>query len=282
MPGSFNHMSDQYYGWWSRPGGGIYLLKRFKTEEPVLECLTGAFHEPGSFLRPALSYDAKKVLFAWCRHYPHLAAETNKLDKANVPEDAFYHLFEMNIDGTGVRQLTHGKYDDFDGRYLPDGRIVFLSTRRGQFIQAGRESAARRSRKPTCRIATSAAAAARSGRWPFTRLHTMERDGTGLCAISPFEMFEWEPSVANDGSILYSRWDYIDRDNMPYMSLWTIRPDGTGTRLVYKNFTRIPHCVFEPRSIPDSDKIIFTASGHHSQTMGSLVRLDPARRHRRR
>ena len=141
VPGSFNHMSDQYYGWWSRPGGGIYLLKRFKTEEPVLECLTGAFHEPGSFLRPALSYDAKKVLFAWCKHYPHLAAETNKLDKANVPEDAFYHLFEMNIDGTGVRQLTRGKYDDFDGRYLPDGRIVFLSTRRGQFIQAGRESA---------------------------------------------------------------------------------------------------------------------------------------------
>jgi hypothetical protein len=60
------------------------------------------------------------------------------------------------------------------------------------------------------------------------------------------------------------------------MSLWNTRPDGTGTRLVYKNLTRIPHCVFEPRSIPNSDKIIFTASGHHSQTMGSLVRLDPA------
>jgi hypothetical protein len=82
VPGSFNHMSDQYYGWWSRPGGGIYLLKRFKTDEPVLECLTGAFREPGSFLRPALSYDAKKVLFAWCKHYPQLAAETNK--KRNV------------------------------------------------------------------------------------------------------------------------------------------------------------------------------------------------------
>ena len=275
VPGSFNHMSDQYYGWWSRPGGGIYLLKRFKTEQPALECLTGAFHEPGSFLRPALSYDAKKVLFAWCKHYPQLAAETNKLNKANVPEDAFYHLFEMNIDGSGVRQLTHGKYDDFDGRYLPDGHIVFMSTRRGQFIQAGRESASKtlaQADLPDCYV--------RCGGGPerpvaVYTLHVMERDGTGLCAISPFEMFEWEPSVANDGSILYARWDYIDRDNMPYMSLWTTRPDGTGTRMVYKNFTRIPHCVFEPRSIPNSDKIIFTASGHHSQTMGSLVRLDP-------
>ena len=105
VPGSFNHMSDQYYGWWSRPGGGIYLLKNFKSEEPTLVSLTDTFREPGSFLRPALSYDARKVLFAWCRYYPHLAAETNKLDKANVPEDAFYHLFEMNIDGTAVRQI---------------------------------------------------------------------------------------------------------------------------------------------------------------------------------
>jgi mono/diheme cytochrome c family protein len=276
VPGSFNHMSDQYYGWWSRPGGGIYLLKGFKTEEPALECLTSTFHDPGSFLRPALSYDAKKVLFAWCKHYPHLAAEANKLDKANVPEDAFYHLFEMDIDGTGIRQLTHGKYDDFDGRYLPDGRVVFLSTRRGQFIRVGRESASQtlaQAALPDCYV--------RCGGGPerpvaVYTLHVMECDGTGLCAISPFEMFEWEPSVANDGSILYARWDYIDRDNMPFMSLWTTRPDGTGTRLIYKNFTRIPHCVFEPRSIPNSDKIIFTASGHHSQTMGSLVRLDPS------
>jgi mono/diheme cytochrome c family protein len=276
VPGSFNHMSDQYYGWWSRPGGGIYLLKRFKTEEPVLECLTESFHEAGSFLRPALSYDATKVMFAWCKHYPHLAAEPNKLNKANVPEDAFYHLFEMNIDGSGVRQLTHGKYDDFDGRYLPDGRVVFLSTRRGQFIQAGRESASQ-----TLSLADLPDCYVRCGGGPerpvaVYTLHVMERDGSGLCAISPFEMFEWEPSVANDGSILYARWDYIDRDNMPFMSLWTTRPDGTGTRLVYKNFTRKPHCVFEPHSIPNSDKIIFTASGHHSQTMGSLVRLDPS------
>ncbi len=133
-PGSFTHMSDQYYGWWSRPGGGLYLLKDFKTAAPHLCCLTQQF-PPGSFLRPDLSYDGKRVLFAYCRFYPELRSEPNKLDKGNVPEDAFYHLFEMNLDGTDARQLTHGKYDHFDGRYLPSGEIVFLSTRRGQFVQ---------------------------------------------------------------------------------------------------------------------------------------------------
>jgi len=277
VPGSFNHMSDQYYGWWSRPGGGICLLRGFKSGAPTTECLTDAhFSEPGSFLRPALSFDAKKILFAWCKHYPHLAKETDKLNKANVPEDAFYHVFEMNLDGSGVRQLTHGKYDNFDARYLPDGRIVFLSTRRGQAIQVNKQSAAAtlvRSELPDCYVRCGGDA---SRPVAVYTLHTMNADGSDLTPISPFEMFEWEPSVAHDGTILYSRWDYVDRDNMPYMSLWSINPDGTNARLVYGNYTKAPHCTFEPRAIPGSQKIIFTASGHHSQTMGSLVLLDPA------
>jgi len=275
VPGSFNHMSDQYYGWWSKPGGGIYLLRGFTTDSPAEQCITASFQAPGSFLRPTLSYDAKKVLFAWCRYYPHLAAEPNKLDKANVPADAFYHLFEMDLDGSGVRQITHGKYDDFDGRYLPDGRIVFLSTRRGQAVQVGRASAARTVAQPDmpdCYV--------RCGGGPerpvaVYTLHTVNADGSDLCAISPFEMFEWTPEIAQDGRILHSRWDYIDRDNMPYMGLWAINPDGSDPRIVFKNYTRAPHCVFEAKPIPGSHKIIFTASAHHAQTMGSLVLLDP-------
>ncbi|MBN1441877.1 MAG: discoidin domain-containing protein [Planctomycetes bacterium] len=276
VPGSFNHMSDQYIGWWSRPGGGLYILRGLKSGAPRIECISGAFSEPGSFLRPDLSWDGKRVLFAWCRHYPHLAQEQNKLDKSNVPEDAFYHLFEMDIDGTGLRRLTRGKYDDFDGRYLPDGRIVFLSTRRGQFIQCGAESA-----RETLLRRDLPDIYVRCGGGPerpcvVYTLHTMDADGSGLVAISPFEMFEWTPSVASDGTILYSRWDYVDRDNMPYMGLWSIRPDGSNSRIVYANFTRSPHCTFEPRAIPGSSRIVFTASGHHQQTKGSLVLLDPA------
>ncbi len=275
VPPSFSHMSDQYYGWWSKPGGGIYTLRNFRSDSPEVSCLTDSFKDEGSFLRPTLSYDGTKVLFAWCKYYPKLADEANKLNKANVPEDAFYHVFEMNIDGTGVRQLTHGKYDDFDARYLPDGQIVFLSTRRGQFIQAGRQSAAQ-----TCLKSDLPDIYVRCGGGPerpvaVYTLHTMDANGGKLTAISPFEMFEWTPEIASDGTILHSRWDYIDRDNMPYMGLWALNPDGSNLRLVYKNYTKAPHCTFEAKPIPGSHKLIFTASGHHAQTMGSLVLLDP-------
>ena len=105
----------------------------------------------------------------------------------------------------------------------------------------------------------------------------MDWDGKNLRAISAFESFEWTPSVANDGRILYARWDYVDRFNGHFFSLWSTSPDGTGSQLVYGNYTRRPQCVFEARPIPNSGKLVFTATAHHSVTGGSLCLLDRTR-----
>jgi hypothetical protein len=270
----FPHMSDQFYGWWSRGGGGLFVLEDFKGEgPPTVTCLTDDWPD-GTFLRPMISYDGERVLFAYARYYPEVAKLKHKTDKRHVPEDAFFHVYEMNVDGTGVRQLTRGKYDDFDARYLPDGRIVFLSTRRGTAVVCGRASA-----RATLG-ATWPDSYVRCGGGDFRpvaiyTLHTMDPDGGNLEAISPFENFEWTPSVAADGRILYARWDYVDRHNGPYMSLWSTNPDGTNPAIVYGNFTQRPQCVFEARSVPGSGRLVFTASAHHSNLGGSLVLLDP-------
>ena len=91
---------------------------------------------------------------------------------------------------------------------------------------------------------------------------------------SAFETFEYTPSIANDGRMLYCRWDYIDRFNGHFFSLWSTNPDGTNAQLVYGNFTKRPQATLEPRSIPNSNKMLFTAAAHHSITGGSLVLLD--------
>jgi hypothetical protein len=273
-PGSFPHVSDQHYGWWSRGGGGIYILEGFKTDTPRLRCLTEGFAE-GSFENPDLSYDGKKILFAYCKYYAQVAG-MQKADKEKLPEDCFYHIFEMNIDGSGRRQLTRGRYDDFDPRWLPSGEIAFLSTRKGQFLQCNRTNTAATNQ------ATMPDSYVRCGGdnyrpVPVFTLHAMDANGASLRPISAFENFEWTPSVAADGRILYARWDYIDRFNGHFFSLWSTMPDGTNPQLVFKNFTPRPQCVFEARSIPNSQKLIFTATAHHSITGGSLVLLDRTR-----
>jgi hypothetical protein len=274
-PGSFPHVSDQHYGWWSRPGGGIFILEGFKTDNPRLRSISEGFPQ-GCFEGPELSFDGQRLLFAHCRYYPQVAHMKHKSGKENVPEDAFYHIFEINVDGSGLRQLTHGRYDDFDARYLPNGEIVFLSTRKGQFLQCNKfdTSATVQATLPDSYV--------RCGGddyrpVPVFTLHAMNRDGGDMRPMSAFENFEWTPSVAWDGRILYARWDYIDRFNGYFFSLWSTNPDGTGSQLVFKNYTVQPQCVFEARAIPNSQKLIFTATAHHSITGGSLVLLDRTR-----
>ncbi|HPP53778.1 MAG TPA: hypothetical protein PK777_12570, partial [Thermoguttaceae bacterium] len=240
---------------------------------PRIRCITEGW-PVGSFVRPDLSYDGTKVLFAYAKYYPHVHAIPDKVNKDNLPEDAFYHLYEMRLDGGGVRRLTKGKYDHFDGRYLPDGRIVLLSTRKGQAVQTPAskwEPLSEASARPDSYVRCGGDNARPV---PVYTLHVMDADGGNLRPISAFENFEWYPAVAWDGRILYARWDYIDRPNGDFLSLWSTNPDGTNSQLVYGNFTHRPQCVFEARPIPGSTKFVFTASAHHSNVGGSLVLLD--------
>jgi len=108
-------------------------------------------------------------------------------------------------------------------------------------------------------------------------LHTIQADGSDMRTISPFEMFEWTPAVANDGALVYARWDYVDRNNMPFMGLWRVNPDGTQPMHLFGNYTERPHTMFEARPIPGSRKLVFTAGAHHANTGGSLVLLDVTR-----
>ena len=272
-PGIFPHMSDQHYGWWSRPGGGVFVASGFKTGAPQVRCLTADMPE-GSFTTPELSFDGKKILFAYCRYHPTLADEKRKSDKANVPADAFYHVFVMNRDGSDRRQLTSGKYEDFDAHWLPDGNIVFLSTRKGLAPQV--TAAYSDSTRTTADLPDSYVRCGGDAYRPvpvFT-LHAMDADGRNIRPLSAFENFEWTPSVASDGRILYTRWDYIDRFNGHFFSLWSANPDGTNPQLVYGNYTTRPQVKCEARSVPGSARLVITAGAHHSITGGALCLVD--------
>ena len=118
---------------------------------------------------PTSPTTASKCCSPIAKFYAKVADLPDKATKANLPEDAFYHVYEVNLDGAAIRQLTHGRYDDFDAHYLPGGDIVFLSTRKGRVppVQQGEHAAD--DPMPTCPTATSAAAATTIGRCPSSR-----------------------------------------------------------------------------------------------------------------
>ena len=154
----------------------------------------------------------------------------------------------------GLVQLTDGSWNDFDPCFLPNGRIVFVSERRGGFLRCGRYC-------------------------PTYTMFSMTADGSDVDCVSFHETHEWHPSVTDDSLIVYTRWDYIDRDTNMAHHPWTCRPDGNDPRGFHGNYPNRresrPWMEMNIRAIPGSHKYVATAAAHHGHAFGSLVIIDP-------
>jgi len=252
-----NHCCDQYFGFKAKPGGGVYMLSKAFSDKPGLHDvlgnstvrrgrLKGQKLTPGSFRSLSLSYDASTIFFAY--------TQCGRSREAWSPERS-WHVFKAKPDGRGLEQLTDGKWNEFDPCELPNGRLVFISERRGGF--------GRCHPRPV----------------PTYTLHSMRTDGTDIVPLSYHETNEWHPSVNHDGMIVYTRWDYVDRGDCIAHHPWITYPDGRDPRAIQGNFPTHrkarPDMEMHVRAIPGSHKYISTAAGHHRQAYGSLVVVDP-------
>ena len=236
-----------YYDYGDVSGGGVHVLEEpgrsFKTMDLTRDRLP-----VGNYTTLALSYDATKFYFAFAERAPE------KTDFYS-PDRRCFQIFSMDSDGGGLRQLTSGMHDSFDPCELPGGDVVFMSTRRGGFIRC-------------------------SGPWEpllVYTLHRMKPDGSAIQTLSYHETNEWHPSVLNDGRVVYTRWDYVDRSAAHFHGLWVCNPDGSNARALFGNSTQRINACYQPRAIPGSDKIAFLAGAHHATVGGSLVLFDPAK-----
>lgn len=244
VPADFSHQLTQYYGRCARPGGGLFVLDAPGRSMDVRQLAAGELPE-GSYMQPEVSFDGDRILFAFCEVSGPL---TSQNDPARLSR--YYHLYEIRPDGTGLRQLTGGPYDDFSPKELPNGKIVFVSTRRGGYHRCG---------AGPCDVYTLAIA---------------ETDGSDPRTISYHETQEWDPAVLADGRVIYTRWDYVDRNAVHYQQLWATRPDGTAPVAYYGNNTFSPVGVWEARQVPESPLVMATAAAHHAMTAGSIILID--------
>ncbi|MDR1491581.1 MAG: discoidin domain-containing protein [Planctomycetaceae bacterium] len=265
---TYNHMCDQYYGVNLPSGGGIFVLSnpfgkdgkkpevRNLLENSVVQSgrLGGKKLVTGSFLSPDISFDARKLAFAYveCAGDKAQRFHTDP-SKGHWHEGRCFHVFTCNIDGSDLRQITDGTWNDFDPCWLPNGRMAFITERRGGYLRCGREC-------------------------PTYTLFDMNPDGSQIRCLSYHETNEWHPSVTHDGRILYTRWDYPDRHGCTAHHPWITTLDGRDSRHVHGNFSprnKRADMELDCRMIPDSPKFIATAAPHHGQAYGSLILVDP-------
>ena len=244
VPSVMAHQLTQYYGYTAQPGGGLFVLTEPGRSMRVRR-LAESLPE-GSYLHPEVSFDGERVYFAFC------TCDTPPKSWGDpAAADRRYHIYVVQRDGAGLQRLTDDPYDNFSPTCLPDGKLLFVSTRRGGFHRCGRGP---------CYVYT---------------LARMDADGGNPHPISFHETQEWDPVLLNDGRVLYTRWDYVDRNAVFYQQLWTTRQDGSYVRIFYGNNTFNPAGTWESRPIPGSQKIMATAAPHHGMTAGSVILLDP-------
>ena len=236
-----------YYDYRDISGGGVYVLENPGYSNEVCDLIGGRLPK-GNYTTLSMSFDAKTLYFAFAER-----AE-GKPDYYSKDRKGF-HIYSMNSDGSGLRQLTDGVVDDFDPCELPDGGVAFMSTRRGGFG---------RCHNPWEPL-------------PVYTLHRMNADGSGIQTLSFHETNEWHPFVLNDGRIVYTRWDYVDRSAANFHGLWSVNPDGSNPMSIFGNYTMRINACYQPHAIPGSDRIVFVAGAHHADVGGSLVIVDPKR-----
>jgi hypothetical protein len=174
-----------------RPGRNLFALVPAAPDGRLTQL---TFLKNGNVYDPEPSFDGKKVLFSMRKD-----------------DEDWYHLFEINVDGTRLTQLTDGPFNDISGTYLPDGRIVFCSDRSGVLDEYHEE------------------------RSEF--LFRMNADGTGIEQLTFVPGIYFEPTVLRNGMILCSFWDAFHISVAPFIKhetyLITLRPDGTEERHLF-------------------------------------------------
>ncbi|NQT89458.1 hypothetical protein HQ560_22000, partial [bacterium] len=239
-----SHIYSDHWDGSRTMGGNLCILSPAAPDGKVTEIapqLAG-----GLFGRFDLSFDAKKVVFAYKKS-----------------EDQGYRIYEIGIDGAGLRQLTfdsadepglmahYGKrfrYEDCDPCYLPNGRIMFASTRP--------------QRRVFCFGST------------VTSLYVMDGDGGNSRCVSGGPVNEMSPCMMDDGRVIYTRWEYVDKGFGNVQSLWSMRPDGSHSAHVYKSDIILPAGMINARSIPGSRRIVTIGAPHCGLSVGPVILVD--------
>jgi hypothetical protein len=216
--------------------GGAILSLDFKNFYPAPTTLIS--DSIGCIKDPCVSMSGNRVAFAWDK------------DKTG------FHIYEIvTSKPDSVRQLTFNptgfQVSDFEPCYLPNGDIIFNSTRCISRVPSGPNVS--------------------------TNLYVMNKDGKYLRRLAYDMANTFYPTIMSDAAILYSRWEFNDRNNSSCFGLFRMKPDGTRQIEFFGNQLTWPTAIIQAREIPSSSqKILAIISDKVGPYCGDLALIDPA------
>jgi hypothetical protein len=255
----FKYQSNHYYTDYingCRTFGGNLSVLDLKTRE-VTDLIPEM--KEGIFGRFDLHFSGRKIVFAWKKEREvgfflyEIGIDPKTGKRIGKPRQVtFPPKNEAEIQKLYRRGYHHGT-DDMDPCYLPDGGILFISTRchYGILCDAGD-------------ILTT------------TLLYKVNADGKNMKKLTNSSVSEATPSILNDGRIMYTRWEYVDKGAVANKCLWAVRPDGTGQAEIYGNAIALPPTFHQGRAIPGTNtKFVFLGVPHYPQNgVGTVIRID--------
>jgi hypothetical protein len=186
------------------------ITARLRTEE-----FGGTEEDRYDIKHLAASLDGLKVAFA-------MRGPLGDFDEDETPT---WNIWEYNIETDVLRRVIPSDIVAEDGQdvspaYLPDGRIVFSSTRQRQskaiLLDEGK--------------AQYEATTEDNNESAFV-LHVMNADGTDVHQITFNRSHDTDATVLQNGRVLFTRWESVG--NVDGLHLYTTNPDGTDTQLHY-------------------------------------------------
>jgi len=228
-------------------GGGVCTLTIPRVGgrlEPLQAQAATLFDANGGIARDVtLDWDARTAYFAW-------------RPPGGRGARAYWHLHRLNIDastslradGGDCREITTGPFHDYYPCVLPDGDLVFVSTRcKGRYL---------------CWVPMA------------MTLFRCRPDGSDIRALSYANISEWGPSIRRDGRVLWTRSEYQDKGADYGHSLWAARPDGTHPEHIYGNNSG--YNVMNGQDVPGTREVCATLISHFGDFNGPIVYIDPA------
>ncbi len=210
-----------------------------------------------------IDYDASRLLFSMRGPFDP------NLDEEDQPTwNIWQYTFETDelvrvIPSDLTAEIGH----DIMPKYLPDGRIIFASTRqvrsqavlldegKGGFVAIDEDE----------------------NEYAFT-IHVMSDDGSGIEQLTFNQSHDLDPTVMADGKIVFSRWDNAGPNNA--VDLYRMNPDGSELELLYgkeshdtgTNGTTIQFT--QPRELEDGNILTLIRPFTDTEGGGELITID--------